>query len=165
MEIWTDVDGVMSADPRLVAAAFWIPRLSYLEPLELSHFGAKVVHPPAVHPARKRGVPLVIRNTLNPSFPGTWVVEDAPAPVHRPVRGIASIPDVVLLRLEGDGLAGNRGIVERLFGAPARDRIAALLITQASSGDSICLGVEPAQLPRAVSRDRPRTPPGKVRPT
>lgn len=149
IEIWTDVDGVMSADPRLVANAFSLPVLSYVELQELSHFGAKVVYPPAVHPARERSIPLVIRNTLNPSFPGTRVVDCAPAREGHPVRGISSIVRVALLRVEGDGLAGMRDAAHRLFGALARGGIQPLLITQASSGHSICFAVPPAQVARA----------------
>ncbi len=84
VEIWTDVDGVLSADPRRVEAAFSLPRLSYDELLELSHFGAKVVYPPTVHPARKAAIPLLIKNTLNPTFPGTVVLGGGrPRPTRR----------------------------------------------------------------------------------
>jgi aspartokinase/homoserine dehydrogenase 1 len=102
IEIWTDVDGVMSADPRLVPQAFALPSLSYTELMELSHFGAKVVYPPSVGPAREARVPLVIRNTLNPRFEGTWVLPPERAqrePAHtrlNPVCGISLINQVVL---------------------------------------------------------------------
>ncbi|MBI4538121.1 MAG: bifunctional aspartate kinase/homoserine dehydrogenase I [Gemmatimonadetes bacterium] len=152
IEIWTDVDGVMSADPRLVPNAFSIPLLSYVELLELSHFGAKVVYPPTLHPARERAIPLIIRNTLNPAFPGTRVVETAPAPEGHPVRGIASISRLALVRLEGDWMMGLPEIVERLFRALARDGIRVLLITQGSSGHSICFAVMPVDLERARAR-------------
>ena len=143
VEIWTDVDGVMSADPRLVPRAFSLPGLSYEELMELSHFGAKVVFPPSVHPARERGVPLFIKNTLNPDFPGTRVLPDRPADREHPIRGISSINNVALLRLEGDGMIGVPGIAERLFGALARGGISVVLISQASSERSICFAVEP----------------------
>jgi aspartokinase/homoserine dehydrogenase 1 len=142
IEIWTDVDGVQSADPRRVDGAFSLDRISYDELLELSHFGAKVVYPPTVHPARAGSIPLVIRNTLNPTFPGTTVVEEA-GPSEHPVRGISSISKIALLRLEGDGMAGIPGISGRLFHVLAGARINVILISQASSEHSICLAVDP----------------------
>ena len=152
VEIWTDVDGVMSADPRVVPTAFSLPMISYLELLELSHFGAKVVYPPTVHPARESSISLVIKNTLSPSFPGTWVVEEASPREGHPVRGISSIPRVALLRLEGDWLVGTPGIAERLFGTLAKEEIGIFLITQASSGHSICFAIEPEQLRLAKAK-------------
>ncbi len=148
IEIWTDVDGVMSADPRIVPTAFSMDSLRYDELMELSHFGAKVVYPPTVHPARAANIPLVIKNTLNPGFKGTWVREDAgPAPLG--VRGVASISNVALLRLEGDGMVGVPGIAMRLFGALAREKVSVILISQASSEHSICFAIEPDAVPRA----------------
>ncbi|MGH7468321.1 MAG: bifunctional aspartate kinase/homoserine dehydrogenase I [Longimicrobiales bacterium] len=149
IEIWTDVDGVMSADPRLVPQAFPLPSLSYTELMELSHFGAKVVYPPSVGPAREARVPLVIRNTLNPSFPGTWVLpgERAQLPQaqarRNPVCGISSINQIALCRLEGAGMVGVAGIATRLFGALARAGISVILISQASSEHSICFALDP----------------------
>jgi aspartokinase/homoserine dehydrogenase 1 len=148
VEIWTDVDGVMSADPRLVPEAFSLAALSYEELMELSHFGAKVVYPPTLHPARARSIPIVIRNTLNPSFPGTRVLERV-VRNGRPVRGISSIDKVALLRLEGDGMVGVPGIAQRLFGALAREGISVILISQASSEHSICFAVEPGSVEAA----------------
>ncbi len=142
IELWTDVDGVMSADPRIVRDAFPLPRLSYAELMELSHFGAKVVFPPTIHPARRRGIPLVIRNTLNPQAAGTRVGEAAPASEH-PIRGVSSIHQVSLMRLEGDGMVGVPGIAGRLFGALARKGVSVILISQASSEHSICFAVAP----------------------
>jgi aspartokinase/homoserine dehydrogenase 1 len=150
VEIWTDVDGVMSADPRIVREAFSLDGMSYDELMELSHWGARVMHPSAVQPAREAGMPILIRNTLNPEFPGTEVRADYPRAPGYPVRGIASINDVALLRLEGTGLQGAPGIAERLFGALARERISVILITQASSERSICFAVEPGDHTRAV---------------
>ena len=150
VEIWTDVNGVMSADPRIVKEAFSLEGLSYDELMELSHWGAKVMHPSAVQPAREKGLRVLIRNTLNPEFEGTEVREGAPTARGFPVRGIASINDVSLLRLEGTGLQGSTGTAERLFGALARERISVILITQASSERSICFAVEPGKLDPAV---------------
>jgi aspartokinase/homoserine dehydrogenase 1 len=142
IEIWTDVDGVMSADPRLVPGAFSVPTLSYAELMELSHFGAKVVYPPTLRPARENEIPIVIRNTFNPGFAGTTVVEKMTSNGQR-VRGISSVDAVALLRLEGDGMVGVPGIASRLFGVLARRGISVILISQASSEHSICFAVEP----------------------
>jgi aspartokinase/homoserine dehydrogenase 1 len=133
VELWTDVDGVMSADPRRVASARPVPELGYDELMELSHFGAKVVYPPSLHPVRAGGIPLFIRNTLRPDRPGTRVVAGARATGERSVAGISSIPEVALLRLEGDGMVGVPGIAERLFGSLAGRGISVILITQARS--------------------------------
>jgi aspartokinase/homoserine dehydrogenase 1 len=142
IEIWTDVDGVMSADPRLVPAARPIEHLSYEELMELSHFGAKVVYPPTIRPARNASIPLVIRNTMNPAFAGTRIDNERP---HRPqaVCGISSINRVSLMRLEGDGMVGDPRIAARLFGALADEDIHIILISQASSQHSICFAVTP----------------------
>jgi aspartokinase/homoserine dehydrogenase 1 len=151
IEIWTDVDGVMTADPRLVPEAFSIPSLSYDELMELSHFGAKVVYPPTVRPARAQSIPLVVRNTFNPNFPGTRVehLRDGSA---RDICGISSISRVALMRLTGDGMVGVPGIAMRLFGALAREGISVILISQASSEHSIAFAVEPSAIGRARAR-------------
>ena len=148
IEIWTDVDGVMSADPRIVPTAFSMAALRYDELMELSHFGAKVVYPPTVHPARAKNIPLVIKNTLNPGFAGTWIREEADKPPLG-VRGVASISNIALLRLEGDGMVGVPGIAMRLFGALAREHVSVILISQASSEHSICFAIEPMAVDRA----------------
>jgi len=142
VELWTDVDGVLSADPRVVADAAVLPELSYAELVELSHFGAKVVHPPSVHPARQAGIPLLIKNTFRPQAPGTRISATAP-PGEAPIRGITAIPEIALLRLEGDGMVGVPGISERLFAALARHGVNVILISQASSEHSICVAVAP----------------------
>ncbi len=146
VEIWTDVDGVMSADPRVVPDAFSLERLRYEELMELSHFGAKVVFPAAVQPARDRGIPLLIKNTLNPSFPGTRVssVGDDRSFDERPITGIASINEVTLLRLEGPGMIGVPGVAARMFEALAGCDTNVILISQASSEHSICVAIDPA---------------------
>jgi aspartokinase/homoserine dehydrogenase 1 len=158
VEIWTDVDGVMSADPRLVPQAFSVPRMTYTELMELSHFGAKVVYPPSVSPARDAAVPLTIRNTLRPEFQGTWVLPQTVAGTdgeqqrRSPVCGISSINSVALCRLQGAGMVGVSGIATRLFGALARESISVILISQASSEHSICFALEPGSAARAKRR-------------
>ncbi|HLG33968.1 MAG TPA: bifunctional aspartate kinase/homoserine dehydrogenase I [Bacteroidia bacterium] len=142
IEIWTDVDGVMTADPRKVKKAFSIPSLSYEEAMEMSHFGAKIIYPPTIQPAYERSIPLRIKNTFNPMFPGTLI--------HRkrthsdfPVRGISSIDDIALLSLQGSGIVGVAGISARLFGALASVKINVMLITQGSSEHIISFAVRP----------------------
>ncbi|MDR1095682.1 MAG: bifunctional aspartate kinase/homoserine dehydrogenase I, partial [Spirochaetaceae bacterium] len=142
VEIWTDVDGILSADPRLVKNAFRMDEISYTEALELSHFGAKVIYPPTVRPALEQNIPIWIRNTFNPGGKGTWIKKDA-APSPYPIRGLSSLGNVSLLRLQGSGMVGIAGFASRLFAALARKSISVILITQASSEYSICVAIEP----------------------
>ena len=145
IEIWTDVPGVMTADPRRVEDALPIPRLSYEEMLELSHFGARVVYPPTVTPARRKAIPLLVRSTLDPEHPGTLVDggRDRQRARGTAVTGISSIDDVHLMLLVGDNLVGTPGVAARLFDALAASGASAILISQASSEHSICFAVEP----------------------
>ena len=142
IEIWTDVDGVMTADPRKVSKAFYIPALTYQEIMELSHFGAKVVYPPTIQPALDASIPVSIKNTFNPKFPGTLISESAEAHPYL-ITGISSIDSIALLRLEGSGMIGVAGVSMRLFAALAKKDISAILITQASSEHTICFAVLP----------------------
>ena len=143
IEIWTDVDGVLTSDPRKVKRAFTIPSLTYAEAMEMSHFGAKVIYPPTLQPALQKGIPLYIKNTFNPEFPGTMISEK-PDPVGRAVKGISSIPHIALLTLQGGGLFGVPGIAGRLFQALAQAKINVILITQGSSEHSISFAVQPS---------------------
>jgi aspartokinase/homoserine dehydrogenase 1 len=148
VEIWTDVDGILTADPRLVKTAFRIDEISYVEAMEISHFGAKVLFPPTVKPALEKGIPISIRNTFNPSSGGTKIVKDAPAGKY-PIRGISSINHVALARIQGSGMVGVAGFSARVFGALARRGISVILITQSSSEYSICFAVLPEDAHRA----------------
>ena len=148
LEIWTDVSGMLTADPRLVRPARPIPRLSYEEAMELSHFGAKVLYAPTVQPVRQRGIPLWIKNTFAPHDYGT-LVEVAPPPTPGVVRGLSSVGDLALLSLEGSGMVGVPGFAARLFAALARAALNVVLITQSSSEHSICVGVREADVPAA----------------
>jgi aspartokinase/homoserine dehydrogenase 1 len=143
IEIWTDVDGVMTADPRKVASAYSISRMTYEEAMEMSHFGAKVIHPPTMQPAMEKRIPLRIRNTFNPSFAGTVIGKGDPS-ARSPVKGISSIDEIALLRVQGSGMSGMVGIGRRIFGALASGNITALLVTQGSSEYSVCLAVPPS---------------------
>ncbi|QKG58553.1 bifunctional aspartate kinase/homoserine dehydrogenase I [Hymenobacter sp. BRD128] len=148
LEIWTDVSGMLTADPRLVRSARPIARISYEEAMELSHFGAKVLYAPTVQPVRRRSIPLWIKNTFAPADYGT-LVEVAPPPSIGVVRGLSSIGHLALLNLEGSGMVGVPGFSARLFAALARARINVVLITQSSSEHSICVGVSEGDVPAA----------------
>lgn len=153
LEIWTDVSGMMTADPRLVRSARPIAHISYQEAMELSHFGAKVLYPPTIQPVMQRGIPLWIKNTFAPDDYGT-LVEVAPPRTPAVVQGISSIGNLTLLNLEGSGMVGIPGFSKRLFEALARERINVILITQSSSEHSICVGVNtPDAAPAQVSVD------------
>ena len=141
LEIWTDVDGMMTADPRKVKKAFTVPEMTYSEAMELSHFGAKVIFPATMQPVMSKSTPIWIKNTFNPSFAGTCIHEAANGKDH-PIKGISSMAGVSLLSVEGSGLLGVVGTSKRLFGVLAAERINVILISQASSEHSICLAVE-----------------------
>lgn len=151
IEIWTDVDGMMTADPRKVSNAFTIPNITYAEAMELSHFGAKVIYPPSLQPAFASDIPIRIFNTFNPSFPGTLISRTA---VRREfdITGISSIDDIALVNIQGSGMIGVAGISARLFTALSENGISVVLISQASSEHSICFAINPetAQKAQAV---------------
>ncbi len=142
IEIWTDVDGVMTADPRKVKKAFSLTEMTYEEAMEMSHFGAKVIHPPTVQPALDKQIPLRIRNTFNPNFSGTLITSAIPKD-NFPVKGITSTGDIALITVQGSGLIGVTGVAGRLFTALAREKTNIILITQASSEHSISFAVKP----------------------
>jgi aspartokinase/homoserine dehydrogenase 1 len=142
IEIWTDVDGVMTADPRKVPKAFYIPALTYQEIMELSHFGAKVVYPPTIQPALDANIPVSIKNTFNPKFIGSRISDSVSGHKYL-ITGISSIEAIALLRLEGSGMVGVAGVSMRLFAALAKKEISVILITQASSEHTICFAVLP----------------------
>ena len=142
VEIWTDVDGLMTADPRYVKSAFRIDCVSYEEAMELSHFGAKVIYPPTIHPALEKGIPIRIKNTFNPLSAGTVILRETDYGPY-PIKGISSISSVALIRVQGPAMVGMAGFSSRLFGALARRKISVILITQNSSEFSICFAVLP----------------------
>jgi len=148
VEIWTDVDGMLTADPRVVRKAFSLPVLSYTEAMELSYFGAKVIYPPTMIPAFLKKIPIVIRNTFNPGFPGTTIQHDGSRTVL-PIKGISSIPEISVINLVGGGMVGRAGFSGRLFTLLAREQINVVLITQSSSEHSITFAVQPADAGRA----------------
>ncbi len=149
LHIWTDVDGVLSADPRLVPEAVLLDRLSYDEACELAYFGAKVIHPQTLSPAIARGLPIIIRNTFNPQHPGSRI--EAAATPQPPVKGMTTIADLALVNLEGAGMIGVPGTAERVFGALHDAGVSVVMISQGSSEHSICSVVRRAQAEVAVA--------------
>src|SRR5262245_25965707 len=141
--IWTDVDGVLSADPRRVPDALVIPELSYQEAAELAYFGAKVVHPNTMFPAIARDIPIWIRNTFNAKERGTKI--SAASSSAMPVKGFATIDDMALVNVEGTGMIGIPGVADKLFGALRAVDVSVVMISQASSEHSICFAVPLAQ--------------------
>ena len=149
LEIWTDVSGLLSADPNLVRQAKVIEHLSYEEAMELSHFGAKVIYPPSIQPALAKGIPILIKNTFRPEDPGTLVTKEWDEDKEL-IRGISSIKNVVLLNLTGAGMVGIPAFSHRFFKALADKKINVILITQASSEHSICAVISEKELKAAV---------------
>ena len=148
IEIWTDVDGVLTSDPKKVQDAFSQTSLSYVEAMELSHFGAKVIYPPTLQPAFTKKIPLRIKNTFNPSFNGTIISEETENKEFL-IKGISSIENISLINLTGSGMVGVPGVSSRLFGTLAKNEINIILITQASSEHSICFAISPDQIDQA----------------
>jgi aspartokinase/homoserine dehydrogenase 1 len=145
LEIWTDVSGMMTADPRLTSNAKVIHHISYREAMELSHFGAKVIYPPTIQPVMNKGIPVWIKNTFAPDDYGTKVtteIDKSAEDEENIVRGISSINNISLLSLEGGGMVGIPGFSRRLFGALSSEQINVILITQSSSEHSICVAID-----------------------
>ncbi len=149
LEIWTDVDGIYTADPRLVPHAAVLPEVSYEEAMELSFFGAKVLHPKTIQPAREKGIPVRVRNSFAPESGGSLVHRGAP-PAESGVRGLTYLPGVTLLNVTGSGMAGVPGVAARVFQAMASAGISIILITQGSSESAISFAVAEADAARAV---------------
>ena len=148
IEIWTDVNGMMTADPRMVKKAFSLPELSYTEAMELSFFGAKVIYPPTMIPAFLKKIPIVIRNTFEPEFPGTVIRQNCENS-NLAIKGISSINDISIINIEGSGMIGKAGFSGRLFSLLAREQINIILITQSSSEHSITFAIHPADAEKA----------------
>jgi len=148
IQIWTDVNGMMTADPRMVKKAFPLEELSYTEAMELSYFGAKVIYPPTMIPAFLKKIPIVIKNTFEPAFAGTVIRHDCKAS-NLPIKGISSINNISILSLEGSGMVGKSGFSGRLFSLLAREQINIILITQSSSEHSITFAVQPYDVEKA----------------
>ncbi len=150
LQIWTDVDGVMTIDPRKVSKAFPIKKLSYAEAMEMSHFGAKVIYPPTIQPVFNKNIPLWIKNTFNPEAEGSLISKKT-ADTGAPIKGISSIDKIALCTLHGSGMIGVAGISMRLFTALATNKVNVILISQASSEHSITFAISPEDAPRAAT--------------
>lgn len=149
LEIWTDVDGFMTADPRKVSKAYAIDSLTYAEAIELSHFGAKVVYTPTIHPVYKKNIPVAIKNTFNPECRGTYIGNNLESNINAPIKGISSIDDITMITIQGAGMVGVSGISMRVFRALAKSKSNVILITQASSEYSISVAVSPVDAVKA----------------
>ncbi|MEX6686757.1 bifunctional aspartate kinase/homoserine dehydrogenase I [Danxiaibacter flavus] len=149
LEIWTDVTGMMTADPRWVANAKTINRTSYQEAMELSHFGAKVIYPPTIQPVMQKNIPTWVKNTFAPNEAGTVIESAGEHDGSEIITGISSINSVTLLSLEGSGMVGIPGFSKRLFEALANEKINVILITQSSSEHSICVAINAADAAKA----------------
>jgi len=150
LEIWTDTDGFMTADPRKVEKAYAIESLTYSEAIELSHFGAKVIYTPTLRPVYKKLIPVVIRNSFNPEAKGTIISEKSSNGSKSPIKGISSIDHIDLITLQGPSMVGVTGTSMRLFGSLASRNVNIILITQASSEYSITFAVNPPDSKKAV---------------
>jgi bifunctional aspartokinase / homoserine dehydrogenase 1 len=143
IEIWTDVTGMMTSDPRKVKNAFTIPEISYSEAMELSHFGAKVIYPPSLIPAFQKNIPIRVLNTFEPKLQGTTISKTVSSKAYS-ITGISSIDDIALVNIQGNGMIGVAGVSAKLFGILADNHISVILISQASSEHSICFAVDPS---------------------
>jgi bifunctional aspartokinase / homoserine dehydrogenase 1 len=140
IEIWTDVDGVMTADPRFVKEAQSIEQLSYNEAMEITHFGAKVIFPATMQPAMAQEIPILVKNTFNPTHSGTLICKESGKGTGF-IKGISSLRDISLINIEGSGMVGVAGVSARMFKVLAQHQISVILISQASSEHSICIGI------------------------
>ncbi len=150
LEIWTDVDGFMTADPRVIDNTYVIEHLSFIEAMELCNFGAKVIYPPTIYPVFHKNIPIYIKNTFNPSAPGTCISEQRPAPEGKDIKGISSINDTCLITVSGLCMVGVIGVNARIFGALGRQGVSVFLVSQASSENTTSFAVRNADAERAV---------------
>ncbi len=142
LEIWTDVDGFMTADPKVITAAYPIAELTFVEAMELCNFGAKVIYPPTIYPVYHKNIPILVKNTFNPSAPGTKIIQDHDVLEGRAIKGISSISDTCLITVRGLGMVGVIGINSRIFQTLANNGISVFLVSQASSENSTSIGVK-----------------------
>ena len=149
LEIWTDVDGFMTADPRVIKTAYTINELSYVEAMELCNFGAKVVYPPTIYPVCVKNIPICVKNTFNPSHPGTLIKEKIEND-HRLIKGISSIKGTTLITVTGLSMVGVIGVNRRIFSTLAENGISVFMVSQASSENSTSIGVRDEDADRAV---------------
>ncbi len=150
LEIWTDVDGFLTADPRIISKAYVIDKLSFVEAMELCNFGAKVIFPPTIYPVYHKNIPIVIKNTFNPEAPGTFISRDMVGDKKKAIKGISSINDACLITVQGLGMVGVIGVNFRIFRALAKSGISVFLVSQAASENNTSFGVRNADADLAV---------------
>lgn len=150
LEIWTDVDGFMTADPRVINGALVIDHLSFTEAMELCNFGAKVIYPPTIYPVFHKNIPIWIKNTFNPEAPGTCISEQHPSPEGKAIKGISSINDTCLITVQGLGMVGVIGINSRIFNTLAKNGISVFLVSQAASENNTSFAVRNADADHAI---------------
>lgn len=149
LEIWTDVDGFMTADPRVIKSAYTINELSYIEAMELCNFGAKVIYPPTIYPVCVKNIPIKVKNTFNPEHPGTLIKEKIDGD-HKPIKGISSINGTALITVTGLSMVGVIGVNRRIFSVLADNGISVFMVSQASSENSTSIGVKEDDAESAV---------------
>ena len=150
LEIWTDVDGFMTADPRVISTAYTITELSYVEATELCNFGAKVVYPPTIYPVCHKNIPIIIKNTFNPDGVGTVIKQEVSNPQSKAIKGISSINDTCLITVQGLGMVGVIGVNYRIFKTLAKNGISVFMVSQASSENNTTLAIRNADADLAV---------------
>lgn len=150
LEIWTDVDGFMTADPRIIKNTYVIDHLSFIEAMELCNFGAKVIYPPTIYPVFHKNIPIYIKNTFNPDAPGTCISEQRPHPESKDIKGISSINDTCLITVSGLCMVGVIGVNARIFNALARNGVSVFLVSQASSENTTSFAVKNSDADNAV---------------
>ena len=142
LEIWTDVDGFLTADPRVISTAYVIDKLSYIEAMELCNFGAKVIYPPTIYPVYHKNIPIRVKNTFNPDAPGTYISREKVDEKGKTIKGISSINDTCLITIQGLGMVGIIGINHRIFKTLASSGISVFLVSQASSENTTSIGIK-----------------------
>ncbi|HRZ98629.1 MAG TPA: aspartate kinase, partial [Paludibacter sp.] len=150
LEIWTDVDGFMTADPRIISNTYVIERLSFSEAMELCNFGAKVIYPPTIFPVFHKNIPVVIKNTFNPEAKGTYITQERSNEPAKAIKGISSINDTSLITIQGLGMVGVIGVNHRIFRVLAKNGISVFLVSQASSENTTSIGMRNADSALAV---------------
>ena len=150
LEIWTDVDGFMTADPRVINNAYVIERLSFVEAMELSNFGAKVIYPPTIFPVFHANIPILIKNTMNPEAPGTYIAKEVESDPGKAIKGISSINDTCLITVMGLGMVGVIGVNYRIFKALAKAGVSVFFVSQAASENTTSIGVKNADADLAI---------------
>ncbi|MDE5800341.1 MAG: aspartate kinase, partial [Paramuribaculum sp.] len=151
LEIWTDVDGFMTADPRIIADAYVIDRMSFVEAMELCNFGAKVIYPPTIYPVFHKNIPIYIKNTFNPEAPGTCISEYRHPEVDNVIKGVSSINDTSLITVSGKCMAGQSGVNAQILNTMTRQGVDVLLLSQSSSENSTAFAIRGADAERALN--------------